>query len=115
MKKILVVEDDKDTLEVVEFLLTSRGFIVHTHPTGFNVPEVVMQFQPDLILLDIFLTGKLGTEICRQLKRTYTIPIILFSAHADMAKSLESSRADAFIHKPFEIDDLLNAINSYLN
>ena len=115
MKKILVVEDDKDTLEVVEFILTSRGFDVHTHSTGLNVPEVVTEYHPDLILLDIFLPGKLGTQICKELKEKRVIPIILFSAHADKQKALEECHADAFIQKPFDIDDLISTINLHLN
>src|SRR4026207_359316 len=57
MKKVLVIDDDKNILEVVEFILTSYGFDVFTLSTGFHVPEIVLHYQPDLILLDILLPG----------------------------------------------------------
>ena len=115
MKKILVVDDDKDTLEVVEFILTSHGFDVRTHPTGLYVNEAVTEFKPDLILLDIMLPGKLGTQVCKEVKTRSNIPIILFSAHAKETRSFSICRADAFIGKPFNIDGLLNTINDHLN
>lgn len=115
MKKILVVDDDEDILEVVKWILTSHGFDVHTHPTGLNVPEVVMKYVPDIILLDIRLPGKSGTEVCKELKQTYPTPIILFSAHIKEAQALAICHADAFIQKPFEMKQLVNTINLHLN
>ena len=69
MKKILVVDDDLAILEVVEYFLTANGFKVQTHPTGLMVNEVVSHFQPDVILLDIMLPGKLGTQVCNEIKQ----------------------------------------------
>ena len=115
MKKILVVDDDPDILQIVKYILTVRGFDVETHTTGLNVPEVVMSYNPNLILLDIRLPGKLGTQVCKELKQTYPIPIILFSAHADERKSFKKWNADAFIQKPFDIDQLVGTIRLHLN
>ncbi|MEO6330552.1 MAG: response regulator [Ginsengibacter sp.] len=116
MKKILIVDDDEDILEVVKYLLQSHGFNVSTYATGFNVDEVVKNYNPDLILLDINLPGKSGTQICKELRhKKLTTPIILFSAHADRSKVIAESNADDFIEKPFEIDHLINTISSHLN
>ncbi len=115
MKKVLIVDDDRDILTVVKYLLKSHGFKVHTHSTGLNVPEVVDNFNPDLILLDIMLPGKTGIEICKELKLTSAVPIVLFSAHADKIASLAECKADAFVEKPFEITQLLDVINLHLN
>ena len=114
MKKILIVDDDKDVLEVVKLILTSHGFDVQTHSTSINVAKVVKYYKPNLILLDILLPGKLGTQACKELKLVHTIPIILFSAHSDERKSFEKWNADAFIQKPFDIDHLVNTINLQL-
>ena len=114
MKKILVVDDDQDILYLVKYILTSRGFDVHTHSTSLNVLEVLKSYDPDLILLDIRLPWKLGTEICKEIKQIYTVPIILISSHADHQKSFEESSADAFIIKPFDINQLVNTINLQL-
>ena len=79
MKKIIIVDDDPDILEVVNIILMG----------GFNVPEIVDEYHPDLGLLDIRLPGKQGTEICRDLRFTsYDLPIILFSANTLQKKSL---------------------------
>ena len=110
MKKILVVDDDQDTLQLVKHILTSRGFDVQTHSTGLDVPEIVMSFEPNLILLDIRLPGKSGIEISKTIKQIHSVPIILFSAYSEHQKSLTESKADAFIVKPFNIDQLVNKI-----
>ncbi len=115
MKKILVVDDDPDILQIVKYVLTAHGFDVQTYSTGSNVSEVVITFDPDLILLDILLPGTLGTQVCIELKEIYNIPIILFSAHSDERKSFEKWHADDFIQKPFDINHLVNTINSHLN
>ena len=115
MKKILVVDDDLAILEVVEYFLTANGFKVQTHPTGLMVNEVVSHFEPDIILLDIMLPGKLGTQVCNEIKQIQNIPIIFFSAHANVLDSLSICKAEAFIEKPFEIETLLNTIQSHLN
>lgn len=115
MKKILVVDDDVDILEVVTYILTSHGFNVKTHSSGFNVPDVVLHYCPNLILLDVRLPGKLGTDICKELKLVHQIPIILFSAHADYSKVFAECNADDFLEKPFDVKKLLDMISTHLN
>ena len=116
MKKILIVDDDKDILHMVKYILTSHGFDVQTHATGLNVPDVVMHYHPNLILLDIRLPGKLGTEVCKELKQIHSdVPVILFSAHAEQGKAFALCDADGFIQKPFDINNLLNVINLHIN
>jgi DNA-binding response OmpR family regulator len=116
MKKILIVDDDEGILEIVSHILTSYGFDVKTHSTGFNVPDVVLYYHPNLILLDIRLPGKLGTEICKELKQIDSkLPIVLFSAHAEKGKALGICGADDFLEKPFDIGDLIDTINLHVN
>lgn len=116
MKKILVVDDNIEILNIVQRILTLYGFDVQTHATGLNVPDVVMHYHPNLILLDIRLPGKLGTEVCKELKQIYAhLPIILFSAHAEQGKAFDICDADGFIKKPFDIKNLIDTINSHLN
>jgi DNA-binding response OmpR family regulator len=116
MKKILVVDDDEHILHLVKHILNSHGFNVQTHSTGLNVPDIVMHYHPNLILLDIRLPGKLGTEVCKELKQIHhNLPIILFSAHADQGKAFAICDADGFIEKPFDIKNLIDTINLHLN
>ena len=116
MKNILVVDDNTDFLEAMELLLTLNGFNVKTHSTGFNVPDIVLHYHPNLILLDVRLAGKLGTEICKELKQLDSkVPIILFSSSADRGDAIAISSANDFIEKPFDIKDLVETINLHLN
>ncbi|MEO6330610.1 MAG: response regulator [Ginsengibacter sp.] len=113
MKKILVVDDDQDILEIVELILLKNGYNVKTHTTGVGLDEVTKYYKPDLILLDVRLPGgKLGTELCMELKQTISTPIILFSAELSIPFSIFC--ADDFIKKPFEVKSLLTTINSHL-
>lgn len=117
--KILVIDDDKDMLEVTKSLLTRRGFEVEIHDNwdeGFHQLET---FKPQLILLDVFLNGIDGLEICKKLKSMPTtkhIPILIFSAYPRIAESvIYEFGADDFIAKPFEVNDLVAKVHSILS
>ena len=111
MKTVLLIEDDRSTLELVKYILTTYGFTVFTHSTGLNVEEVVKACNPNLILLDIRLPGKLGTEVCKEIKQKSTIPIILFSAEADQKKVVKECNADGFLEKPFDINEMIVSVS----
>ena len=115
MRKILIIDDDVDVLELVKLILLLNNFDVVTHSTALNVDDVVMNWHPDLILLDVRLPQKSGIQVCRELKKTHTIPIILFSAHDNEQNSYRECGAVAFISKPFDLKHLLNTIHSHLN
>lgn len=114
MKKILIVDDDEDILIIVKHVLNAHGFEVLTHPMGTQVDEVVKFYQPDLILLDILLFGKSGTEICKELKHVYNLPILLFSADVKKGNLFAACGADGFIQKPFEMDQFVNTVKLHL-
>ena len=116
MKKILVVDDDVDILFVIEHLLRLKGFDVRTHATGLGIPDIVIQYAPDLILLDVMLPGKKGTQVCKELKVVHpNIPIILFSANPEKGKVFEIYKADDFISKPLDVENLINSIKFHVN
>lgn len=117
MKKILVVDDDKDILNIVDLLLTRNNFIVKKISRWQRVSEAVKTFTPDLILLDIDLNGADGGDICKELKQskeTRAVPVILFSVLMP-EDYLKKSGADGFLIKPFESAELLQLINHNLN
>jgi DNA-binding response OmpR family regulator len=114
-KKILVIDDDPDILDAVQMLLESEGFSVTTSTNGNDV-EKLCETLPDLILLDILLSGNDGREIAKKVKRrekTKNIPIVMMSAHPTAQKSIKKYLADDYIAKPFDIDILLNKIKTY--
>ncbi len=119
MPRLLIVDDDIDLLTVVKSLLHKRGFKVSVYSDWDSAWEAIKTFDPQLILLDVFLNGVDGLEICKRLKSsTYTrhIPIIVFSSYPRVAETAISEfGADDFIAKPFEVNDLVKKIHKVLS
>ena len=117
MAKILVVDDDTDILSVMEMLLTMKGFQVEVVSKGDTILTKVYSFKPDLILLDVLLSGHDGRTICRDLKstkETQHIPVIMFSAHPGAAASIAEYGANDFISKPFDVNNLIQKIKTQI-
>lgn len=115
-KKVLVIDDDVAILDAMKTLLEEEAFDVRTISSPFKAKEEVADYKPDVILLDILLSGEDGRNIAKQLKATENtrhIPIILLSAHSGIEKSLNDTSVDAFIPKPFDIDHLLEKIKEF--
>src|SRR5881392_2251246 len=96
-KKILVVDDDVDVLEATQLILEDEGYTVSTASKAAYLETLHNGGLPDLILLDIFLSGKDGREIVKYLKQQETtrhIPVILFSAHPSAEKTARASGAE---------------------
>jgi CheY-like chemotaxis protein len=111
-KKILIADDDPAILDSLRLILEVDGYEVTTVDRGEEIVKVV-ESKPDLLLLDIWMAGQDGRELCRKLKsdkRTASIPIILFSAGREMADSAKAAGANDFVEKPFEIETLLEKI-----
>lgn len=117
MSKILVIDDDVDILSVMEILLSMKGYNVEVTAKGENTFPKIETFKPDLILLDVLISGYDGRVICKQLKaneKTKHIPVIMFSAHPGAAATIADYGADDFIAKPFDVNHLLKKINDQL-
>lgn len=117
MAKILVIDDDVDILSVMEILLSMKGFNVEVTAKGENTFPKIESFKPDLILLDVLISGYDGRVICKQLKskeETKSIPVIMFSAHPGAAATIADYGADDFIAKPFNVANLIDKINHQL-
>ncbi len=117
MKKILVVDDAVDIVEIIEMILDLEGYEVHSIYHGYQLTEEVKNCEPDLILLDIMLGNQDGRELCKMLKSgfdTKHIPIIMISATHDIGTlAAKSCPADDFIAKPFDIDCLIKKVGHY--
>ena len=117
MKKILVVDDDLDILLLMETMLSMHHFKVEAIARWQDINSSIVNFKPDLILLDVSLGGADGRDICKKLKQEETtqyIPIVLFSANAEMGNNIEKYHAQAFVSKPFQLTHLLQTIRSNL-
>lgn len=117
MKKILIIDDDEGILSAFEAMFEDKGYNVRTSLTVEPLQTLEMNM-PDLILLDVLLSGTDGRDICRQLKSqpaTKHIPVIMISAHPNAQTSVKKAGADDYLSKPFEMDILLDKIRKYLS
>ncbi len=119
MPRIFVIDDDKDLLNVVKSLLLKKGFDVSTYSSWEIASKALKKYQPQLILLDVFLSGIDGLEVCQKIKLnsvTRHIPIIIFSAYPRIAETaIFEYGADDFIAKPFELGDLIEKVHGVLS
>ena len=117
MAKILVIDDDKPTLEIVKIILDNEGYVVETISDWCAVFEKIKEYKPDLIILDIFISGADGRVICKELKKSKTttkIPVILFSATNRLEAYTKDSNAKGYLKKPFETVELVNIVKKYV-
>jgi two-component system OmpR family response regulator len=113
---ILVVDDDRQILELVARFLRANGFIVHTARDGRAMQSVLADRGADLIVLDLMLPGAGGLELCRELRKTSSIPVVMLTAKGedvDRIIGLEVG-ADDYLPKPFNPRELLARVNAVL-
>lgn len=114
---VLVVDDDPDIVVVLQAMLEDAGYEVATSEDGRAIEHIDEHKLPQLIILDMFLSGKDGREFARYLKQretTRSIPLLMISAHPTAAQEAHLAGADDFIAKPFEVDELLEKVAHYL-
>jgi DNA-binding response OmpR family regulator len=118
-KKVLVVDDEKDIVELISFNLARNGYDVLTAHNGNDALEIAEREMPDLIVLDIMMPGIDGTEVTRRLKaspKLATIPLILLTAKSeetDVVVGLTLG-ADDYVSKPFSMKILLARLTTVL-
>lgn len=117
MKTILLVDDNREHLEVLSFLLEDEGFKVLTLTTALDIFSVIENHKPQLLFLDVMLDGENGMEICSRLKSdptTASIKIVLMTASLTFQKLHQIMvRADHYLPKPFDFDEVLRLANEY--
>ena len=113
----MIADDDPAIVDAIEMILSFEGYDVTSTVNGATIRDMKEEL-PDLLLLDIWMSGEDGKEICKKLKNqsyTKSIPIILISASRDLEKSALSAGADDFIEKPFQMDELLAKVRNNIN
>ncbi len=114
-KKILVADDNPAILDALKIMLEEDGYAVQTTEDG-AVAQNIKQPLPDLLLLDIGMSGIDGRNVCKYLKNdeaTKHIPIIMVSATKDIEIIARDAGADDFIAKPFQMEHLLELVAKY--
>jgi DNA-binding response OmpR family regulator len=115
-KTILIADDDPGIVDALAQFLEEVGYAVRTTVDATTIGRLA-DGPPDLILLDIRMSGRDGSEICKRLKSadaTRAIPIIIFSASKDTERIAREAGADDFIAKPFDMYQLIEKIERYV-
>ena len=115
-QRILIVDDDTNISELIDLYLTKECFECKSVEDGESAIEMHKTFQPDLILLDLMLPGIDGYDVCREIRKTSSTPIIMLSAKGevfDKVLGLELG-ADDYIIKPFDTKELVARVKAVL-
>jgi phosphate regulon transcriptional regulator PhoB len=118
-KKILVVDDEKDIVELISYNLEQEGFAVIKAYDGQMAWERVKTAKPDLVVLDLMIPGIHGLEVCKLIRRdaaTETLPIIMLTAKSDQVDKILGLElgADDYVTKPFNVRELIARIRAVL-
>ncbi len=116
MSKILVVDDELNICELLKLYLENEGYTVFTANDGQAAVTAFQQKAPDLVLLDIMLPKMDGWQVCREIRKTSSAPIIMLTAKGEVNDRIHGLEmgADDYVVKPFEMKELLARINAVL-
>jgi two-component system phosphate regulon response regulator PhoB len=117
--RVLVVDDEPDILELTRFALSQEGFQVETAATGDEAMASMRRSRPDLVVLDLMLPDRPGTEVCRSIRSTpdlATIPVIMLTARSDEVDRVVGFElgADDYVTKPFSPRELSLRVKAVL-
>jgi DNA-binding response OmpR family regulator len=113
VKKLLIIENDRDTLDVIGVILEDNGFEVVESQKKISLQEIE-RINADVIVIDHLLDDGLGSDLCLEIKSnpaTKNAPVILYSASYKIEQLAKDNGADAFIAKPFDLDSFLEIVN----
>lgn len=116
--RILIIDDNQDIVLMLKTMLQLKGYVAEVKTNVHRLEEYLQQSRPDLILMDMLLSGADGRKVCANLKRNIefaTIPVLMISAHPTAKEECLKSGADFFLAKPFDMHNLLSAIDSILH
>jgi two-component system copper resistance phosphate regulon response regulator CusR len=114
---VLIVEDDRDMVSVLERMLAAEGFTVWTAPDGPSGLMLALQMQPDLVIIDVGLPQRDGVAVTRELReRGFRAPMLMLTARSsvpDRVSGLDAG-ADDYLPKPFEYEELMARLKALL-
>ena len=115
-ERILVVDDDPETLTLLRALLESHGFAVHTASDGTTALHCLHQAAPDLIILDVLMPGLDGKEVCQRIRRHSPVPILFLTAIDKVDSIVDGLNrgADDYMTKPFHPSELVARVRAMM-
>ena len=112
--RVLLVDDDERVLRFARLKLMASGFDVLTAMTGQGALAMIESGEPDIVILDMRMPGMSGLDVLRELRSHSDMPVIIISA-AELPAEAITLRANAYIPKPFDPDELLREIQTILH
>lgn len=115
---ILIIDDNEDILSMLKIMLELEGYRISIKENAIEIITFIGEISPDVILMDMLLSGADGREICKQLKAVSLfskIPVIMISAHSEAKIECMEAGAEYFLEKPFDMNELFNTINEALS
>jgi DNA-binding response OmpR family regulator len=117
-RKIMLIDDDPGIVEVTSLVLAEKGYEVATIAQNDNIQECIKKNLPDLIVLDLWIFHHNGQQILQEMRQdpvVKDIPVILMSANNELGQIAQKIRANGYIPKPFDINELIEKIKSLLS
>ena len=117
-KRILVVDNDDEMGDLFKEIFNDGSYTIFFHEETDDVFELIKAHQPHVIVLDYNLNGTNGGELCRQIKQNTEvsdIPVILFSGFPKAIYASENYGYDAFVEKPFDIDEIKETVDKQID
>jgi CheY-like chemotaxis protein len=115
-KHIVIIDDNEDLLMMLEALLKTKGYKVSLKEDVNGIGEFLTEVQPDIILMDMLLSGADGREICKTIKADTAladIPLLMLSAYPQAQEECLAAGANGFIEKPFDMKHLLDTLSAF--
>lgn len=115
-KRLLIVDNDENVLDVMKEVFEYEGFEVKTLRRTDDIFTDIAAYDPHVVMIDYILEGINGGELCHQIKhhdKTAHLPVIMVSAYSNVLNSLGHYGYDSFIAKPFDITELVAEVNKY--
>jgi two-component system KDP operon response regulator KdpE len=114
--RVLVVDDEPQITRVLRTVLTSQGYDVHTAAEGESGLSAFTEWRPELVITDLYMPHMDGVELCRRIRRSSAVPIIVLSVRGEERSKVEAldAGADDYITKPFGTDELLARVRAAL-
>ena len=114
-KKVILIEDERNIIEAISFILSRDGWRVDTHSNGHDAVDVVQAKSPDLLILDVMLPGKSGYDILTELReadQTRDLPVLMLTARGQLKdrEMAEKIGANRFMTKPFSNAEVLEVV-----
>ena len=116
--RILIADDDRDAIMTLGILLRSEGHEVWSTQAGTDVPDVVREFRPEMVLLDVAMPERSGYELAEELSREYgnDCPVLVGLAGSDASADATRAEASGFQHlvaKPYDGEELLTFVSQF--